>query len=113
MERATMSVAPPGANGTTTRTDRTGYGPAARPGAAARAAMAPPASKMTRRRLQDAVLPLRAVCSTLRPRGRRKPRHPGGQFIGPDHDLFAILPLDGNRLVRDLVPTFVDRKIAE
>ena len=48
----------------------------------------------------------------LTPRWGWKPQLSRNQLVRPDHDLLAVLPLDGDRLVGDLEAPLVDREIA-
>src|SRR5215470_10885293 len=49
----------------------------------------------------------------LAPRRGRESQLACRRLIGPDHHLFAILPLDRDRLVADLEATLIHGKVAE
>src|SRR5262245_1326973 len=52
-------------------------------------------------------------CSTLVPRRGWEARPSRDQFVRPDYDLPAILPLYGDRLMPDLKPPLVNSEVAQ
>src|SRR5207247_6173118 len=57
--------------------------------------------------------PSRPCSRALTPRRSRETRLPGRQLLGPDDNLLAVLPLEHQRLVRDLDPIPIDPEPAE
>src|SRR5262245_13408179 len=54
-----------------------------------------------------------SACSTLAPWRRREAGLSRDQLVRPHHDLPAILPLYGDRLVADLISPFVNGEVAQ